>query len=380
MNVDETLRASVVRIGRSVEPPVPDVMEIRRRARRGQQRRALVGLAAVAAVAAFVGGGFWYVGEQGNYPTPADPSPDRGSAEVPERESPAGAVWYTDGVLHDDQESFTISPRPATNLAVVKHGVLFGDGSDAVIYQRQDGSTETLGDNAPLGPAGDPTSDLAVWFEARGRAVEIVVYDVGTDQELARTDLGALDVQTPESMVGTDQPPVLWVGDGQSGGPAVYFRAEESVWRYDWTSGADPRRVRGEFARALDVGGDVWALSGPHQRGITFKSSDGTELSTNASVEPDGSLSHDGRLYIGYSRRGTVVIDTATGKARLLHLGSHRLVMGMTWARDGTAIMLAPDVTSDGRGGSIIACDANSLQCQTSKHIDNLLTAALPNF
>ncbi len=36
---------------------------------------------------------------------------------------------------------------------------------------------------------------------------------------------------------------------------------------------------------------------------------------SDASVEPDGSLSHDGRYYIGYSHRGSVVIDTATGKA-----------------------------------------------------------------
>lgn len=380
MNVDETLRASVERIGRSVEPPLPDFMEIRRRARRQRQRRALAGLGAVAAAVAFVGGGFWYLAEQDSDSNLASPSPDRVSADVPERDGPAGAVWYADGVLHDDQASFRIDSRPATNLAVVEHGVLFGDGSDTVIYQSQDGSTHTVGTDAPLGPAGDPTSDVAVWFEEPGRTVQLVVYDVSTDQELARTDLGAVQIRTPESMVGAAQPPVLWVGDGRDGGPAVYFRAGKALWRYDWTSETRPQRVEGPLSRALDVGGDVWALRGPHDRGITFTTIDGTELSTYASVEPDGSLSHDGRHYIGYSPRGSVVIDTSTGKGRLLDLGGQSFVMGMTWARDETAVMLAPDVSGDGQAGSVIACDASSLQCQSSKPVDNVALITLPTF
>lgn len=139
-------------------------------------------------------------------------------------------------------------------------------------------------------------------------------------------------------MVGAAQPPVLWVGDGRDGGPAVYFRAGKALWRYDWTSGARPQRVEGELSRALDVGGDVWALRGPHDRGITFTTSDGNEL------------------------------------------GGQSFVRGMTWARDETAVMPAPDVSGDGQAGSVIACDASSLQCQSSKPVDNVALITLPTF
>lgn len=101
---------------------------------------------------------------------------------------------------------------------------------------------------------------------------------------------------------------------------------------------------------------------------------------SDASVEPDGSLSHDGRYYIGYYPRGSVVIDTATGKGRLLNLGGQSFVMGMTWARGETAVMLAPDVSGDGRSGSVLACDASSLQCQSSEPVDNVTLIALPTF
>ncbi len=118
-----------------------------------------------------------------------------------------------------------------------------------------DGSTHTVDTDAPLGPAGDPTSDVAVRFE-------------------------------------------------------------------------EPERRSG----------DVWALRGPHDRGITFTTSDGNEL------------------------------------------GGQSFVSGMTWARDETAVMPAPDVSGDGQAGSVIACDASSLQFQSSKPVDNVALITLPTF
>jgi hypothetical protein len=377
MNVDDVLRASVERITLSIEPPMPDPVGIRRRARQKRQQRAFVGLTAAAAVVASVGAGFWYVGDQGDGPTPAAPSPTRESSGVPGQVSPAGAVWYAEGVLHDDQKSFRIKAELATNLAVVAHGVLYGDDSGKVIYQGQDGSTAIIGEGARLGPVGDPSSDVAVWFEKTAGVAELVVYDVAKDKELARADLGAINIETPDGMVGRKQPPVLWVGDGQSGEAAVYFRVEGSVWRYDWTSGENPQRLKGEFSDALHVGGDVRALIDPNHRGMIFKSSDGTELSTYAPVEPDGSLSHDGRYYVGYTPDGTVVIETSTGDARPLNLDAYQLVMGLTWARDDTVVMLAPNVSGE---GSVLACDVTSLQCQTGEQVDNFALIVLPTF
>jgi len=100
---------------------------------------------------------------------------------------------------------------------------------------------------------------------------------------------------------------------------AVYFRADKALWRYDWTSGARPQRVEGQLSRALDVGGDVWALRGPHNRGITFTTSDGTELSTYASVEPDGRLSRRVR------RQLAAMSEQQTGRQRRAHHSAHVL-------------------------------------------------------
>lgn len=55
-----------------------------------------------------------------------------------------------------------------------------------MIYQSQDGSTAIIGEGARLGPAGDPSSDVAGWFEKTAGVAELVVYDVAKDKELAR--------------------------------------------------------------------------------------------------------------------------------------------------------------------------------------------------
>jgi len=112
----------------------------------------------------------------------------------------------------------------------------------------------------------------------------------------------------------------------------------------------------------------VAAFAGPGDRGITFKSLQGQVLST-ASVEPDGALSHDGRYYVGYAAEGTVVIDTATGEARPLDLDPYSVVMGMTWARDNTVVMLQPELGGDGKARSLPAtpsrCDVRAVNRST---------------
>lgn len=380
MDIDDILRTSVEQITRSIEPPVPDPAGIRSRGRSRQRRRSLVGIGAAAALLAVVSTAVWYVADQGDGPSPADPSPGTASSTVSGQVSAEGAIWYAEGVLHDDQRSFSITGKLATNLAVVEHGVLYGDDSGNVVYQRQDGSAAIIGRNAPLGPSGDPTSDVAVWFEKRGEVAELVVYDVARDQELDRANLDATKLRSPEGLVGRDQPPVLWVGDGHVGESAVYFQAAGSVWRYDWTSDDSPQLFEDRHSGAIDVGGDVTAFASPGSRGISFRNNEGQQLSTYAAVEPDGALSHDGSYYVGYSPDGSVVIDTATGKARPLDLDSYSPVMGMTWARGNTIVMLAPSLYGDAGAGSVVACDAVSLHCQSGQQVDNFALIVLPTF
>ena len=375
MTADESMRAAVEQIARSIQPPVVDPSGIRARSRRTSRRWAVIGSSVAAALLIGVTSGVWFAIDRDAGPSPASPSPTR-TSKAPGQANPAGAIWYGEGVLHDDQQSFRVTGEMATNLAIVSGGVLYGDGSGRVIYQRQDGSTAVIAKNSRLGPSGDPTSDVVVWFEDTAGGVELVVYDVGRSVELGRERLGALDVRPPESMVGRLQPPVLWVGDGEVAQAGVYFMADGGLWRYDWTSGDPARPVTGELARVLDVGGNVAAVAGPGDRSITFKSLQGQVLST-ASVEPDGAFSHDGRYYVGYAAEGTVVINTATGEVRPLDLDPYSVVMGITWARDNTVVMLQPELGGDGKG-SVVACDAVSLRCQSGKQVDKVFEIALP--
>ncbi len=376
MNVDDKVRAAVEQISRSIQPPVADPAGIRARAHQTSRRRNLAGLGIAAAMLVGVSSGVWYVAGRGDGPAPATPPSTTHGSEIPGTENAQGAIWYAEGVLHDGAQSVPVEGKVATNLAVVAHGVLYGDGSGNVIYQRQDGSTAVIGEHAPLGPSGDPTSDVVVWFEDTGGGVELVVYDVAKDLELGRENLGALDLQPPDAMVGLLQPPVLWVGDGKTTQAAVYFLAKGSLWRYDWTSGAGARQLDGELSSPLDVGGDVVAVAGPGNRSMTFKNLNGQELSS-AQVEPDGALSHDGRYYVGYAPDGTVVVDTATGEARPLDLGPYSLVLSLTWARGNTVVGIEPDINADGKG-SVVACDAVSLRCQNGPQVDNFTDIVLP--
>lgn len=378
MNVDDVVRGSVEQITRSIQPPVADPAGIRARAHRTSRRRTMAGVSIAAVLLVGVSSGVWYVTDRDGSPSPAKPSPTTRVSQTPGQVDAQGAVWYADGVLHDGRGAVRVAGTLDTNLAVVAHGVLYGDDSGQVVYQHQDGSTAVIGDHAPLGPSGDPSSDVVVWFENKAGKVDLVVYDVARHHELGRADLGALDIQPPDAMVGRRQPPVLWVGDGQTTESAVYFLAEGSLWRYDWTSGHAARPLDGRLSRPLDVGGDVVALAGPGNRNITFKSLQGKELSS-ARIEPDGALSHDGRYYVGYAAEGTAVVDTATGEARLLDVDPYTIVMGMTWARGNTVVMVEPDLNGDGKG-SVLACDAVSLQCQGGPQVNDVADIVLPTY
>lgn len=381
MNLDDVLRTAVDQISRAIEPSIPDPLAIRRRARQQQHRRLLAGGSAAAAVLAALAVGALQIVHPNRDVPPAGPSPTTSTQNsAPGKIDGMGAVWYAAGVLHDDQQSFPAVGQIATNLAVVASGVLYGDETGQVIYQRLDGSSTVVGHNAALGPAGNSAADIAVWFErARGHNY-LVVYDLQIAKVVARANLGDLNVAAPDSMVGRQQPPVLFVGDAPATDGVVYFKASGSVWRYDWAYGANrPVRVGGPVSRAIDVAGDTWAVVGP-RNGMTFERSDGTVLSSYAPLEPDGSLSPDGHYYVGYSRGRTVVVDTRTGSARPLHLGARSLVMGVTWARGNTVVMQSPDLSSGGHRVSVLACDAVSLICERVSPPTSMQSLVLPVF
>lgn len=388
MNLDDVMRTSINQISRSIEPPLPNALEIRRRARRERSRRLVVGGTAAAAVLAATAVGVWQFGGPTGHPSPSSPSPTTStSASIPGPRGVAGAVWYSAGVLHDGTKSFPISGEVATNLAVVAGGVLYGDNTGQVIYQHSDGSSVVVGRDAPLGPAGNPTGDIAVWFEQTPGHTDLVVYDLRIGRVAARADLGRLHVQTPESMVGLQQPPVLFVGDAQSADGVVYFEAERSVWRYDWALGAKrPTRVdrtasgNRTASRVSDVARDMWAVTGPGRNEMTFESDDGTVLSSHSPLEPDGSLSSDGHYYVGYSGGLTVVVDTQTGASRPLQLRGGSFAMGVTWARGHTVVLQSPDLSSGGQRVSVQACDAVSLKCQLVTPAVDIRSVTLPAF
>lgn len=113
---------------------------------------------------------------------------------------------------------------------------------------------------------------------------------------------------------------------------------------------------------------------------MTFQTPDGTPLSTFAPIEPDGGgLSHDGRFYVGYSNGAVAVVDPETGEARTLDLPDGITPFGVTWAQDNTVVMMALNSgPGDPVTGTIVACDAQSLSCETAGQLDKDSTAILP--
>lgn len=385
MNLDEIVRAGLDDLASEVQPSLPDPAGVRRSVRRTVRLRGgvAIGLAAAVTAAVLLGAGQLRDHLDGSDPADATPRPSSVAAVVP------GAVWYADGVLHDGSHTYSIDGDVTSDLAPTSSGVAYGVGDAEIWFQPRSGGAYRLADDAPLGPAADPTSGLVAWFEGQGQDTELVVRSVETGTQVARTDIRDLAVHPPGSMEGKPQPPIQWVGRNDNGGVTVIFVGSSATWRFD-SEQSGPGRLTQIMQRSVDASLNVLAQADTTEGHMLFvETPRGGEmvdvLSEVSPLEPDGALSHDGTLYAGYnSRQQFAFVDTAAGTERQATLAEPAdgvvVPFNLTWSRDDVVMFFTIDGTSDlsDPDAAVYACPASDGSCRLVADHVRLQSLAIP--
>jgi hypothetical protein len=230
-------------------------------------------------------------------------------------------------------------------------------------------------------------------FSEVDSAYDLSMYDLERDREI--TAMPVYDI-VPE---GADNPfggeplaPIEWVGADPAGGYSALFngpsldyteqgvdpvKGDPVVWRMH------PRGNRG--AASLDqmtpAGHDVTmhVLADVRGNGLSFRTSDEKVLATVDGVEADGGLSHDGALYAGSDTEGAIaVVDTRTGETRSIDAPEGAVPRHLSWAAGHTLMFLvaSPD---GGPAGSVMACNADTVQCAPVAEVDDVERVVLPH-
>ena len=271
------------------------------------RRRTAVMTAALATAAVVGVASFAFLGRDssGSEPDPApSPSPSLGIevGNVP--------VWYDDAGLHrgDAVEQTAIALDRDNDdmlLTLVRTGALYWTKQAGEVWLHPWGARPRLVGTSQSGPAGDPESDIAVWFEGD----ELVLYDTSTGREIDRTT--APEVQARHTMEH------VFSGNG-----ILHVSPEEVVWL---TKGGDHMAARldldtmeiTEFAAArpdegeflIDVHGEVEVWSATAAEGIEFVIGD--DMTLSPVLEPMARISPDGRFLLSAAAapHGSSVLD-----------------------------------------------------------------------
>ena len=382
MNLEDVIRRGLDDLGADTQPPAPDPVALRRTAQRSRRVRVAVSLGLAAAVAAVVVVGLAAIRDRDTSRDPTAPRPDTQVTVVRD------AVWADGGFIHDGGAKHLIVGALTTNLAPNLDGVAYGVRGGGIVYQPTKGESVRIAQHAPLGPAADPTSGLVAWFEDVGGRTELVVHSVDVGQ-VARTDVGSLSVESPEAMLGRSQPPILWVGENHHDGVTVFFTADGHTWRFDSekTAGERLSRVPGD---PVDASLDVRAEKTSAEGDLVFVDASGRRLSGPVSVESDGSLSHDGKTYAGYSQplpRGQTmpfsVVDTSSGRMWPAEADGVFLPVRLASSRGEVVMFFDADYAGESTtapSGSVYACTTSDGVCHVVHEEITMTELALPNF
>lgn len=205
------------RAAESVEvlsPPLDGVVA-QAGARRGRRRRRTVGGLVAGAV---VAGAVTWVAVRDS-----GPDEELGPTVVKRSPNPADIAWYADGRLHLDHVTVELPALAA--LSELNGGALYADEEGMVAFVAADGDRRLLGHQEP-GTAVVTSAAVgwAAWIDSGDDGREVVVYDVSTDEVLAKRAAGA-----DARLVAIDQ-------------GRVYY--EESGSAFVWTPGvASPERL-----------------------------------------------------------------------------------------------------------------------------------------
>ncbi len=370
MNLDDLLQSRIDEVARAVEPPSPDTASIRRRGQRVRQRRratvaAGLTVAAVAAAAVATGG----LADLGRDNSAADPGP-----------KPS----YDDGlpVWSDGQSIYVGSTviEPSSSIgsfSLTAEYVVYTDTTGVVYRQSSAQPATELAEGAFTGAVGDPQGVSAAWIDEQSTNPELVVMDVSTGDELRRVDLGPVSVTIQESMV-SEPPPIVSVD-----ADTVYYIANGHLWTYDYVEDSEPKPSPLDSDAIVDADNDVLAVSG-NSGTVEFRQPDGSVVRPTITMEADGWLSSDGRLFLGFGAGGIVVADTATGEANVVDLDG-RFGFSGGWAYGNTVMLISPDITAPAAGepaaksGEMLACNPERLTCHSVGSAKRFTSLAVPS-
>lgn len=393
MSTEEILRSSLEQAARNLQSQVPEPALLRARVNRRSQVRAVAAVGLAAAVTAGVVVGVAASREDGRSAPPPPTTSEDAVVDVD-----VEPLWMADGVLHIGDEAFPQAKQIATALVPVRSGAVYGAPDGAIVYQPVDGPSRVIdypaGRDIIWGPAAGPDTDVVAMFvfSKVDDSYELSMYDLEREREITAIPVYDLDLAGADNPFGGEPlAPIEWVGADPAGGYSALFNAPS----LDYTeAGADP--VKGEpvvwrmhprghrGAATMDqltpAGHDVTmdVLADARGNGLSFRTRGEKELATVDGVNADGGLSHDGALYAGSDRDGAIaVVDTRTGETRSLDVPDSGVPRLLSWA-SGHTLMFLTTQSDGGSSGSVVACNADTVQCTSVADVDNIDQIVLP--
>jgi hypothetical protein len=379
MSTEEMVRSAMDLAARNLQSPVPDPAAVRARVTRAARVRAAGAIGLAAAVVAGVIIGIDATGD-GGQSAPPPPAATQNAEDIG-----VEPLWMADGVLHIGDEAFPQDKELATALVPVRSGAVFGASDGTVVYQPLDGPARVIdypdGRDIVWGPAAGPDTDVVAMFvfSKIDSSYELSMYDLQRDREITAVPIYDLDIEGVEPLT-----PIEWVGADPAGGFSALFngpsldyteqaadpvKGDPVVWRMH------PRGYRGAATTdqmtpaAYDVTMDV--LADARGNGLSFRTRGEQQLSTVDGVEADGGLSHDGAFYAGSDTEGAIaVVDTRTGEARSIEAPEGSVPRHLSWAGGHTLMFVADVGDGDSLAGSVVACNADTLECVEVADVD----------
>ena len=371
MTLDELMRTALREVAETEHHPQPDVTALQRR---GRRTRLFQVAGAATAVATLIVAGGVSVAEVDDQQATGPSSPDS-TAHAPALVGGSPPVWRTRGGVRVGPEYLVVQGKVKTGPTLVAAGVVYTDERDEVFMQTLDGKTSSIGKGARLGAVGDPRGSAVAWFDESSALPNLVVYDTAADEVLARVDVGVNDFEGSGGQA-TDASPIFAVTGG-----AVYYRSgSDALMRYRWDKDDFPN-VYAATDQVIDVAGDVTARMDTdvvftRPDGSYFRPDpglfriDGTPFRAEGSLEPRGSLSSDGRYFLGRVDKVPVIIDTGTGDGVKLHGADRGVALSGAWSY-GSTLMLLISVRRPGDGLTVdsspllmLSCDLEAVECR----------------
>ena len=322
------------------------------RARRQRRAARWAGVAgSVAAVVALAAGAVAISGDSPETPRPdglvADPAP-AGAADVGAVFAVGDTVYLDGGALRATMDE-TVQAMYLTSAGVVvrtnKTGASDGGAPFHFSLVAPDGSTSDLG--LTLGevvPATDPTEPYLAYASMDGYAIQAVVVDVTTGEEVAR-----VDVPGSSFTLGYEAPPVALSGD------TVFVGTDDGAQIVDWRTGTTtPSDVMTDAGLPDVAGGHIVKNFGDPLSVLDVTTGD-TLLTVKAPDLSYMSLSLDGRYakVVDQSRESGFDVYSVTGGSRAQFDGP---AQDYGWTSDGDLFTVSDD--------GLELCDPSTGDCE----------------